>query len=123
NVGADKDSEKRQRLAIEAYAKHAGYELVGEFYDPAVCGADCIEIRPGFAAMLERIESNGVKTIVVETANRFARGLMVQGVGFARLKEAASISLPPTARTHFRMTHPPPSWCAKCSAPLPSSTR
>src|SRR5690349_16723299 len=87
NVGADKDSEKRQRLAIEAYAKRANYELVGEFYDPAVSGADPIETRPGFAAMLERIESNGVRTIIVETANRFARDLMVQKVGFARLQE------------------------------------
>jgi DNA invertase Pin-like site-specific DNA recombinase len=87
NVGADKDSEKRQRLAIDAYAKHAGYGLVGEFYDPAVSGADPIETRPSFAAMLERIESNGAKTIIVETANRFARDLMVQEVGFARLQE------------------------------------
>ena len=87
NVGADKDSEKRQRLAIDAYAQRAGYELVGQFYDPAVSGADPIETRPGFAAMLERIESNGVKTIIVETANRFARDLMVQEVGFARLQE------------------------------------
>jgi DNA invertase Pin-like site-specific DNA recombinase len=30
NVGADKDSEKRQRQAIEAFVKRAGYELVGE---------------------------------------------------------------------------------------------
>ena len=87
NVGADKDSDKRQRQAIEAYAKHAGYELVGEFYDKAVSGADPIETRPGFAAMLERIESNGVRTIIVETANRFARDLMVQEVGYARLHD------------------------------------
>ena len=32
NVGADKDSDKRQRAAIEAFAKRAGYELVGEYY-------------------------------------------------------------------------------------------
>ena len=87
NVGADKDSDKRQRQAIEAYAKHAGHELVAEFYDKAVSGADPIETRPGFAAMLERIESNGVRTIIVETANRFARDLMVQEVGYARLRE------------------------------------
>ena len=49
--------------------------------------ADPIETRPGFAAMLERIESNGVRTIIVETANRFARDLMVQEVGYARLRE------------------------------------
>jgi hypothetical protein len=34
-----------------------GYELVGEFYDAAVSGADPIDARPGFAAMLERIEA------------------------------------------------------------------
>ena len=47
NVGADKDSEKRQRQAIDGYAKRAGYELVGEFYDAAVSGADPIEDRAG----------------------------------------------------------------------------
>jgi DNA invertase Pin-like site-specific DNA recombinase len=87
NVGADKDSDKRQRQAIEAFARHSGYELVDEFYDTAVSGADPIETRAGFALMLERIEANGVRTIIVETANRFARDLMVQEVGYARLRE------------------------------------
>jgi DNA invertase Pin-like site-specific DNA recombinase len=40
NVGADKDSGKRQRAAVEAYAKAAGYEIVETFYDAAVSGAD-----------------------------------------------------------------------------------
>jgi hypothetical protein len=31
NVGADKDSDKRQRAAIEGFAKRAGFDLVGEF--------------------------------------------------------------------------------------------
>jgi DNA invertase Pin-like site-specific DNA recombinase len=44
-------------------------------------------MRPGFAAMLERIEGNGVRTIIVETASRFARDLMVQEVGHAKLRE------------------------------------
>jgi DNA invertase Pin-like site-specific DNA recombinase len=87
NVGADKDSERRQRVAIEAFAKRNGYELVGDYYDAAVSGADPVEVRPGFAAMLERIEGNGVRTIIVETASRFARDLMVQEVGFAKLRE------------------------------------
>ena len=50
-------------------------------------GADSLESRPGFAAMLERIEANGCKTILVETASRFAGDLMVQEVGYARLQE------------------------------------
>ena len=87
NVGLDKDSEKRQRAAIERYAKRAGVIIVDWFNDPAVSGTDPIESRPGFAAMLERIAGNGVRTIIVETANRFARDLMVQEVGFARLQE------------------------------------
>jgi DNA invertase Pin-like site-specific DNA recombinase len=87
NVGPDKDSDRRQREAIQAFAKRAGYELVEEFYDAAVSGADAIDTRPGFAAMLERIESNGVRTIIVETASRFARDLMVQEVGHAKLRE------------------------------------
>ena len=35
----DKDSDKRQRRAIEAFAKAAGYNIVAEFYDAAVSGA------------------------------------------------------------------------------------
>jgi DNA invertase Pin-like site-specific DNA recombinase len=50
---------------------------VAEFYDAAVSGADHIDTRPGFAAMLERIEGNGAHTIIVETANRFAHDLQV----------------------------------------------
>jgi DNA invertase Pin-like site-specific DNA recombinase len=71
NVGADKDSEKRQRSAIEAFARSAGYEIVGSYYDEAVFGAGPVTSRSGFAAMMERIASNGVRTIIVETANRF----------------------------------------------------
>jgi DNA invertase Pin-like site-specific DNA recombinase len=86
NVGADKDSDERQRRAITAYAKGAKLELVGEFNDAAVSGADHIETRPGFTEMLAYIASNGARTIIVETASRFARDLMVQEVGFAKLQ-------------------------------------
>jgi len=36
NVGADKDSERRQRAAIEGYAKRANMSVADWFYDPAV---------------------------------------------------------------------------------------
>ena len=35
NVGADKDSDKRQRAAIDAYAKRGGFDLVAEFKNNA----------------------------------------------------------------------------------------
>jgi DNA invertase Pin-like site-specific DNA recombinase len=85
NVGTDKDSEKRQRAAIQAFAKRQGFELVGEFYDAAVSGADAIETRAGFAALLDRIEGNGVRTVIVEDASRFARELMAQELGITLL--------------------------------------
>ena len=85
NVGADKDSEKRQRISIEAFAKARGLEIVDWFYDPAVSGADPIEVRPGFSALLDRIEGNGVRTVVVEDASRFARDLVAQELGLLLL--------------------------------------
>jgi DNA invertase Pin-like site-specific DNA recombinase len=87
NVGEGKDSEARQRMAIETYAKSAGFVIIDWFYDAAVSGADPIETRQGFANALTRIAGNGVRTIIVETANRFARDLMVQEVGFAMLRD------------------------------------
>jgi DNA invertase Pin-like site-specific DNA recombinase len=86
NVGDGKDSEARQRKAIEGYAQGSGAVIVEWFYDAAVSGADPIEARPGFAELLARIADNGVRTIIVETANRFARDLMVQEIGYAMLR-------------------------------------
>jgi DNA invertase Pin-like site-specific DNA recombinase len=87
NVGADKDSDKRQRAAIEAFAKRERLEIVEEFYDADVSGADPIETRPGFSALLDRIEGNGVRTVLVEDASRFARQLIVQEAGIIALIE------------------------------------
>jgi DNA invertase Pin-like site-specific DNA recombinase len=81
NVGSDKDSDKRQREAIGRFARTAGYDLAAEYYDAAVSGADPIESRPGFAALLDRIEGNGVRTVIVEDASRFARDLVTQELG------------------------------------------
>jgi DNA invertase Pin-like site-specific DNA recombinase len=75
------DSADRQRAAIARFAQAHGHELVGEFDDAAVSGADPIESRPGFAAMLERIEGNGIKVVLVEDASRFARSVIAQELG------------------------------------------
>ena len=85
NVGQDKDSEHRQRGAIEHFAKQAGYVVTETFRDPAVSGADPIEGRPGFGALLDRIEGNGVRTVIVEDASRFARDLVTQELGILSL--------------------------------------
>ena len=50
-------------------------------------GEDPIEIRPGFSALLDRIEGNGVRTVLVEDASRFARQLIIQEAGIIALIE------------------------------------
>jgi DNA invertase Pin-like site-specific DNA recombinase len=85
NVGADKDSDQRQRAAIGAFAKSRRFAVVDEFNDAAVSGADPIDSRPGFAALLDRIEGNGVRTVIVEDASRFARDLIIQELGILAL--------------------------------------
>jgi DNA invertase Pin-like site-specific DNA recombinase len=87
DVGEDKDSAKRQRRKIETFAKRAGFIVVDWFEDAAVSGSDDINARPGFAALLDRIEGNGVRTVLIEDASRFARKLMTQELGIIALAE------------------------------------
>jgi|SRR5947209_10319377 len=101
NVGRDKDSEKRQRAAIEGYAKAAGYTVVEWFYDAAVKGADAVTARPGFSAMLDRIAGNGVRSIIVESPDRFARDLAVQLAGHDYLKGLGVALIPASAPDFF----------------------
>jgi DNA invertase Pin-like site-specific DNA recombinase len=77
-VGADKDS----------------------FYDAAVSGADPVGERPGFKAMMDRIAGNGVRVIIVESPDRFARDLAVQIAGHDYLK-GLGVALVPTSAPDF----------------------
>src|SRR5262245_20198651 len=101
NAGPDKDSDKRQRAAIAAFAKAHGYEIVDEYYDAAVSGADPIAERPGFKTMLDRIAGNGVRCILVESPDRFARDLTVQLTGHDFLKSLGVSLIPATAPDFF----------------------
>ena len=101
SVGADKDSDKRQRAAIEAFAKRAGFTIVEEYYDAAVSGADPVDQRPGFCEMLQRLATNGAKTIIVESPDRFARDLAVQLAGHDMLKGLGIAIIPASAPDFF----------------------
>nr|WP_245261285.1 recombinase family protein [Mesorhizobium sp. L103C131B0] len=39
NVGLDKDSDRRQGEAVEAFARSTGHEIIESYYDAAVSGA------------------------------------------------------------------------------------
>jgi DNA invertase Pin-like site-specific DNA recombinase len=90
-----------QRAAtISAFAKAHGYIIVEKFYD-AVSGADSIAQRPGFKAMLDRIAGNGVRCILVESPDRFARDLTVELTGHDFLQTLGISLIPATAPDFF----------------------
>lgn len=88
NVGEKKASDKRQFAAIKAYAKGAGFEIVmPPYYDATVSGPDPIEGRPGFAQMLVYLLNHAkVRTILVESAHRFAGEVIMRETGYRMLK-------------------------------------
>lgn len=101
NVGADKDSLARQQAAVRAYAAAHGIEIVAEFYDAAVSGADPVDERPGFRDLLTRLALNGVKAVLVEDPTRFARDLAVQLAGHAMLQKLGVELIPANAPDYF----------------------
>ncbi len=101
NVGQDKDSDKRQRAAIAAFAAANGFSVVGEFYDAAVSGSDAVDQRAGFVAMLQYIAGDAARTIIVESPDRFARDLIVQLAGYDLLKGQGIRLIPTTAPDFF----------------------
>ena len=102
NVGAGKDTVRRQRDAVTAYAEAHGLEIVREFHDAAVSGADPIDRRPGFVELLAYVHGDGARAILVENASRFARDLAVQLAGHDLLKARGIDLVPVDAPDHFR---------------------
>ena len=84
-LNAEPDKSAAGCVHTQSFAKRAGFGIVDEFYDAAVSGADPIETRAGFAALLDRIEGNGVRTVIAEDASRFERELMAQELGITLL--------------------------------------
>jgi DNA invertase Pin-like site-specific DNA recombinase len=92
---------KRQKEAVRSYAVRAGFEVVREFYDAAVSGADPIHERPGFVDLLRYLSSNGAQVVLVETASRFARDLAVQIAGHDLMKARGYELVPADAPDYF----------------------
>ena len=86
---------------MQTYAKVQGIEIVREFYDAAVSGADPVDSRDGFADMIRYMLGNGARTVLVENASRFARDLLVQLTGHEYLKRHGIELIPVDAPAHF----------------------
>jgi len=80
------DGFARQREAVESYAKRAGLVIVDEYRDEGVSGKNELDDRPGLGELVNRIETNGVRIVLVENATRLARDLLVSEVILARFR-------------------------------------
>lgn len=86
----DGDTWARQEEAITKYASRTGLTVAdGDWFrDVGVSGTRDLENRPGLAALLDRVESNGVRVVLVENVTRFARDLMVQEIALEKFRSA-----------------------------------
>jgi DNA invertase Pin-like site-specific DNA recombinase len=73
---------QRQRELISEFAAKAGIEVV-KFFEDAHTGTEAD--RPAFVEMLAAMMANGVKTVIVESLDRFARDLLIQSTLLAKL--------------------------------------
>ena len=92
-------------LAVTGFAAANGYEIVAEFYD-VVSGADPIDQRPGFKAMLDRIAGNGVR----DDPGRDPRPLRPRSRGAARrprLPAKLGVELVPASAPSFFLEDTP----------------
>jgi DNA invertase Pin-like site-specific DNA recombinase len=72
----DGDGFPRQSETIKKFAKSQGFSLVDSYQD-VISGTKELSDRDGLAELLDRLESNGIKTVLVERADRLARDLVV----------------------------------------------
>jgi len=77
----------RQRDAVRKYAKAHGLKIIAEYRDEGVSGTKELERRGGLAALLDRVESDGVQIVLVERADRLARDLMVSEVILGQFRD------------------------------------
>ncbi len=75
SMGSEKDTETWQRVAFGAFADRARLAIAATFHDAAVLGEDRRESRPALSALLDWIEGNGVRIVIIEDETRFAREL------------------------------------------------
>ena len=87
---ADGDTWDRQRASISKYASRQGLVVADTdwFQDVGISGTNDMGDRPGLAALLDRVESNGVRVVLVENATRLARDLLVSDVILQQLRDA-----------------------------------
>jgi DNA invertase Pin-like site-specific DNA recombinase len=73
----DGDGFTRQREAIDGYCRLNHMEVKQEFREEGISGTKDLDGRPALTEMMVALQLNGVRTVLVERADRLARDLMV----------------------------------------------
>lgn len=81
----DGDGFERQRDKVQKWAKVNGYQIVQEFIEAGVSGTKELEERPALSALFAAL--NGVRTVIVERADRISRDLMAGEIILAEFRE------------------------------------
>ena len=88
----DGDGLPRQADAVTAYAKHAGLTIIETYQDRGVSGTKDLEDRPGLAALLDRVESNGVRIVLDRILKLRRHGNPMKGARLSFQKIAATLN-------------------------------
>lgn len=81
------DGPDRQRDSIAKYAAAHDLTIAHEYPDLGVSGTTDWDDREQFVEMVKAIESDGVRIVLVERADRLARALMVNEVLLSKLRD------------------------------------
>lgn len=81
------DGFPRQRDSIDRFAKANDYKVIAEYRDEGVSGKDELTDRDGLTDLIDHIAGNGVRVVIVESADRIARKLMVQETILDKLRQ------------------------------------
>jgi DNA invertase Pin-like site-specific DNA recombinase len=81
------DGLPRQRDMVQRFARSKGLQVVQEFSDEGVSGTKELEGRAGLAALLDFLESDGVRLVLIERADRLARDLVIGEVILGRFRQ------------------------------------
>jgi DNA invertase Pin-like site-specific DNA recombinase len=73
----DGDGFDRQRETISQYAKANKLNILDEYREEGVSGTKELDNRIALAELLDRVQTNGVKMVLVEKADRLARDLLI----------------------------------------------
>ncbi len=88
NVGDNKDSGKRQLVAIKRWCKSNNKKIVAEFYDKNVSGSKNFIDRVELNKAITFCKENNIHMLVVEHSDRFARDLIVQELLVCEMKKS-----------------------------------